>query len=69
MCGAAPSMNFLIAARSECRSISFRDIFIDASSLAIQGVGGGGILSLTSIIVSDLVPLHERGLYNGLIGM
>ncbi|KAF7971297.1 hypothetical protein HWV62_21454 [Athelia sp. TMB] len=35
----------------------------------IQGVGGGGILSLTSIIVSDLVPLHERGLYNGLIGM
>ncbi|KZP08866.1 iron permease [Athelia psychrophila] len=51
MCGAAPSMNFLIAART------------------IQGVGGGGILSLTSIIVTDLVPLQERGLYQGLIGI
>ncbi|KZP17646.1 iron permease, partial [Athelia psychrophila] len=51
MCGAAPSMNFLIAART------------------LQGVGGGGILSLTSIIISDLVPLEERGLYQGLIGI
>ncbi|KAJ3543934.1 hypothetical protein NM688_g5798 [Phlebia brevispora] len=36
---------------------------------AVQGMGGGGILSITSIIVSDLVPLKERGLYNGLIGL
>ncbi|THH02025.1 hypothetical protein EW026_g762 [Hermanssonia centrifuga] len=36
---------------------------------AVQGMGGGGILSLSSIIISDLVPLEERGVYNGLIGL
>lgn len=36
---------------------------------AVQGLGGGGILSISSIIVSDLVPLRERGAYNGLIGL
>ncbi|KAG8916187.1 hypothetical protein FRC01_003309 [Tulasnella sp. 417] len=35
---------------------------------AIQGVGGGGILSLTEIVVADLVPLSQRGAYLGLIG-
>ncbi|THG93354.1 hypothetical protein EW026_g7860 [Hermanssonia centrifuga] len=35
----------------------------------VQGAGGGGILSLSSIILSDLVTLKERGLYNGMIGM
>ena len=28
---------------------------------SIQGVGGGGIISLTEIIVTDMVPLRERG--------
>lgn len=51
LCGAAPSMNFLIAGR------------------AVQGLGGGGIASMTHIILSDLVPLQERGLFNGLIAM
>ncbi|OJT01776.1 hypothetical protein TRAPUB_7832 [Trametes pubescens] len=36
---------------------------------AVQGLGGGGILSVVSIIMADLVPLKERGLYNGLTGM
>ncbi|KAG9016030.1 hypothetical protein FRB90_003791 [Tulasnella sp. 427] len=35
---------------------------------AVQGVGGGGILSLTEIVVADLVPLSQRGAYLGLIG-
>lgn len=35
----------------------------------MQGVGGGGIIVLTQIIVSDLVPLHERGTFNGLVAM
>ena len=35
----------------------------------IQGLGGGGIHSLTTIILSDLVTLQERGLYVGLYGV
>ncbi|CAE6468598.1 unnamed protein product [Rhizoctonia solani] len=34
----------------------------------IQGIGGGGILTLTDIIVSDLVSLAERGPYMGIVG-
>ncbi|KAI0316904.1 iron permease [Amylostereum chailletii] len=51
LCGAASSMNFLIAART------------------VQGLGGGGIAATTAIIISDLVPLKERGVFNGLIGI
>ena len=35
----------------------------------VQGIGAGGIASLTQIIISDLVPLKERGSFNGLIAM
>ena len=35
----------------------------------IQGVGGGGILSLSSIVLADLVPLAERGIYGGIFAM
>lgn len=34
---------------------------------AVQGVGGGGIINLASIITSDLVPLAERGVYQGFL--
>ncbi|OBZ76995.1 putative transporter C3H1.06c [Grifola frondosa] len=51
LCGAATSMNFLIAGRT------------------VQGIGGGAITSITAIIISDLVPLRERGIFNGLIGI
>ncbi|KAJ6476037.1 Mfs1.2 [Mycena vitilis] len=35
----------------------------------VQGLGGSAILSMTSIIVSDMVPLRERGSYNGILGL
>ncbi|KAF9265497.1 MFS general substrate transporter [Marasmius fiardii PR-910] len=35
---------------------------------AVQGIGGGGIIQLVNITISDVVPLHERGKYGGLIG-
>ncbi|PCH33069.1 MFS multidrug transporter [Wolfiporia cocos MD-104 SS10] len=35
----------------------------------VQGLGGGGVLTLSTIILSDIVALHERGLYNGLLGL
>ncbi|KDR69579.1 hypothetical protein GALMADRAFT_77246 [Galerina marginata CBS 339.88] len=35
----------------------------------VQGIGGGGIINLSEIITSDLVPLAERGLYQGILGL
>ncbi|TFK32485.1 iron permease [Crucibulum laeve] len=51
VCGAAKSMDMLIAGR------------------AIQGIGGGGCISVTEIIYADLVPLPERGKFLGIISM
>ncbi|KXS10110.1 MFS general substrate transporter [Gonapodya prolifera JEL478] len=35
---------------------------------AVAGLGGGGILSLVIVIISDIVPLDKRPLYQGVIG-
>ncbi|KAI0049566.1 vacuolar amino acid permease [Auriscalpium vulgare] len=48
MCGLAPSMEGLIAAR------------------AIAGMGGGGVMTVSSVAVTDLIPLKQRGLYQGM---
>ncbi|KIK92949.1 hypothetical protein PAXRUDRAFT_829496 [Paxillus rubicundulus Ve08.2h10] len=50
LCGAAQSMNWLIACR------------------AVQGIGGGGIMQLVVITISDIVPLQDRGKYGGVVG-
>ncbi|KIO20425.1 hypothetical protein M407DRAFT_29949, partial [Tulasnella calospora MUT 4182] len=34
----------------------------------IQGMGGGGILATSEIVVADMVPLRQRGAYMGAIG-
>ncbi|TVY37954.1 Efflux pump [Lachnellula occidentalis] len=34
----------------------------------IQGIGGGGILALGEVIITDLVPLASRGAYFGYLG-
>jgi EmrB/QacA subfamily drug resistance transporter len=36
---------------------------------AIQGVGGGGIIVLPNICVSDLFSMRNRGMYFGILGM
>ncbi|KAH8106216.1 vacuolar amino acid permease [Cristinia sonorae] len=48
LCGVAPSMDALIAAR------------------AVAGMGGGGVMTVSSIAVTDLIPLRQRGLYQGM---
>ncbi|KAF8550441.1 MFS amino acid permease [Imleria badia] len=37
-------------------------------SRALQGIGGGGIMQLSMITISDIVPLKDRGRYGGLLG-
>lgn len=34
---------------------------------SIQGVGGGGLIALSEVIVTDLVPLRLRGQYFGIL--
>lgn len=34
----------------------------------IQGIGGGGIILLNDIIITDLIPMRLRGAYFGAIG-
>ncbi|KAF8573684.1 MFS multidrug transporter [Ramaria rubella] len=43
-----------------------RSMRMMAVGRTIQGVGGGGIASLASIVVSDMVPLRERGKFQGI---
>jgi MFS family permease len=33
---------------------------------SIQGIGGGGVIALTEVIITDLVPLRYRGQYFGI---
>lgn len=35
---------------------------------ALQGAGGGGLMTLTMLTVADLFPLEQRGRYQGLLG-
>ncbi|KAJ6510863.1 Mfs1.2 [Mycena sanguinolenta] len=50
-----------------CGAARSRNMFL--AGRTVQGFGGGGTLALTNIILADLVPLRERGVYNGLIGI
>lgn len=36
---------------------------------AIAGIGGGGMNSVVSILISDIVPLRERGMWQGYINI
>lgn len=34
----------------------------------IAGAGGGGIVSILQIVISDIVSLRDRGKYQGIVG-
>jgi len=51
---------FLIGAVVAATANNFTVILISRS---IQGIGGGGIICLTEIVITDMVPLRQRGNY------
>lgn len=34
---------------------------------SFQGIGGGGIIALSEVIITDLIPLRYRGQYFGIL--
>lgn len=46
-----------------------RSIAMLVAARAVQGIGGGGLIILANICISDLFPLRSRGKYFGMIGM
>ena len=55
---------FFVGALVASLSKNFAALLVGRS---LQGVGGGGILVLTEIIVTDIVPLRLRGQYFAII--
>jgi MFS family permease len=39
------------------------------ASRAVQGIGGGGLITLVEVTLTDLVPLAERGAYLGIMAV
>lgn len=44
-----------------------RNFAVLLAGRSLQGIGGGGLIALTEIVVADLVPLRLRGQWFGLI--
>ncbi|KAJ6590223.1 major facilitator superfamily domain-containing protein [Mycena sp. CBHHK59/15] len=40
-----------------------------SQNMVSRGIGGGGIINLSEILTADLVPLAERGLCQGMLGL
>ncbi|KAI9812466.1 MAG: hypothetical protein M1827_004697 [Pycnora praestabilis] len=57
---------FMVGAIISAVSHNFTVLLVGRS---IQGIGAGGIISLTEIVVTDLVPLRLRGQWFGFISM
>ena len=55
---------FLIGAVVAATANGFGSLLVGRS---LQGVGGGGLIALTEILVTDMVPLRQRGQWFGII--
>jgi len=41
----------------------------DRVKQVFQGIGGGGMTTVVSILMSDIVPLRDRGVWQGIINI
>ena len=57
------ALTVLIAAALLCASAPSFPVLLAAR--VMQGLGGGGLLALTLALMGELVPLRERGIYQG----
>ena len=55
---------FMVGAIVAAVADSFGPLLVGRS---LQGIGGGGLIALTEILVTDLVPLRLRGQWFGII--
>lgn len=69
LAGAAQSMDTLIGARSTSVHLEMCRGELTMSRKAVQGIGGGAIFFLAITITADLVPLSERGRYQGIVSL
>lgn len=70
-CGLARNINELIAARV-CLLCKLGPVLCMADGFfeqVFQGIGGGGMTTVVSILMSDIVPLRDRGIWQGIINI
>ena len=60
------SVIFFIGSLLAAVSVSIQMLI---AARAIQGIGGGGLIILVNICISDLFSMRKRGAYFGMIGM
>jgi MFS family permease len=60
---------FLFFLTGSAIATAARNFSILLAARAIQGTGGGGLITLSEILIADLVPLRERGKWIGLLSM
>lgn len=63
-CALSPGMYWLIAARAVA-GVSALTPHRHCSLRLKRQLGGGGLLTVSSVVVTDLVPLRDRGIYQG----
>jgi MFS family permease len=73
VCGSAHNLNIFILGRGTYEphlTLAFPLTRTRTPALlAFQGVGAGGIIVIGQIIIGDLVPLQERGNFNGIFAV
>lgn len=55
----------VLAHRGESGSRSERHSSAQCLQMLMKQLGGGGLLTVSSVVVTDLVPLRDRGIYQG----